>query len=99
MAERWRKRSGSEVSSSGVSTWDAWLAAAANHASHVDTPLLLTSLPERFRHRSAIAAGADYFFDKRWKGAMWAFLINAFPIERLRLSRRGADLAGRLLDA
>ena len=70
---------------------------AANHASHLDTPLLLTSLPERFRHRSAIAAGADYFFDKRWKGALWAFLINAFPIERVRLSRRGANLAGRLL--
>jgi 1-acyl-sn-glycerol-3-phosphate acyltransferase len=71
---------------------------AANHASHVDTPLLLTTLPERFRHRTAIAAGADYFFDRRWKGHMWAFLINAFPIERLRLSRRGADLAGSLLD-
>jgi 1-acyl-sn-glycerol-3-phosphate acyltransferase len=72
---------------------------AANHASHVDTPLLLTSLPDRFRHRTAIAAGADYFFDRRWKGAMWAFLINAFPIERQRISRRGADLAGGLLDA
>ena len=71
---------------------------AANRASHVDTPLLLTSLPERFRHRTAIAAGADYFFDRRWKGHMWAFLINAFPIERLRVSRRGADLAGSLLE-
>ena len=70
---------------------------AANHASHMDVPLLLTSLPQRFRHRTAIAAGADYFFDKRWKGAMWAFLINAFPFERLRLSRRGAELAGSLL--
>src|SRR5439155_10081961 len=70
---------------------------AANHASHMDVPLLLTTLPERFRHRTAIAAGADYFFDRRWKGAMWAFLINAFPIERTRISRRGADLAGSLL--
>jgi 1-acyl-sn-glycerol-3-phosphate acyltransferase len=70
---------------------------AANHASHVDTPLLLTTLPDRFRHRTAIAAGADYFFDKRWKATFWAFLINAFPIERLRVSRRGADLAGQLL--
>ncbi|MDQ1396654.1 MAG: 1-acyl-sn-glycerol-3-phosphate acyltransferase [Acidimicrobiaceae bacterium] len=70
---------------------------AANHASHVDTPLLLTTLPDRFRHRTAIAAGADYFFDKRWKATFWAFLINAFPIERIRVSRRGADLAGQLL--
>src|SRR5438045_2286599 len=45
---------------------------AANHASHVDTPLLLTTLPERFRHRTAVAAGADYFFDKRWQGDMCA---------------------------
>jgi len=72
---------------------------AANHASHVDTPLLLTSLPERFRHRTAVAAGADYFFDKRWKATFWAFLINAFPIERTRISRRGAALAGELLEA
>src|SRR5437588_5679010 len=70
---------------------------AANHASHVDTPLLLTTLPERFRHHTAVAAGADYFFDKRWKAALWAFLINGFPIERTRISRRGAELAGRLL--
>src|SRR5213076_2568526 len=25
---------------------------AANHKSHLDTPLLLTSLPDRFRHRA-----------------------------------------------
>ena len=43
---------------------------AANHASHVDTPLLLTVLPDRFRHRAVVAAGADYFFDKRWKAHM-----------------------------
>src|SRR3954452_14778096 len=72
---------------------------AANHASHVDTPLLLSCLPERFRHRTAVAAGADYFFDKRWKATFWAFLINAFPIDRTRISRRGAVLAGELLDA
>src|SRR4051812_19590336 len=70
---------------------------AANHASHVDTPLLLTSLPERFRHRTAVAAGADYFFDKRWKATFWAFLINAFPMGRPRTGRRGAVLAGDLL--
>lgn len=71
---------------------------AANHSSHLDTPLLLTSLPDRFRHRTAVAAGADYFFDKRWKGAMWAFAINAIPIERTRVSPRSTRLAGQLLD-
>lgn len=71
---------------------------AANHASHVDTPLMLTALPERFRHRTAVAAGADYFFDKRWKGALWAFSINAIPIERARISPSSLRLAQRLLD-
>ncbi|MGI8791847.1 MAG: lysophospholipid acyltransferase family protein [Acidimicrobiales bacterium] len=71
---------------------------AANHASHIDTPLMLASLPSRFRHRAAVAAGADYFFDKRWKGAMWAFSINAIPIERARVSPASLRLAQRLLD-
>ena len=71
---------------------------AANHASHVDTPLLLACLPDRFRHRTAVAAGADYFFDKKWKGRVWAFLINAYPIERNKVSPRSARLSGELLD-
>ena len=71
---------------------------AANHASHVDTPLLLSVLPERWRHRTVVAAGADYFFDRRWKAAFFAFSINAIPIERLRVNRRSADLAASLLD-
>jgi 1-acyl-sn-glycerol-3-phosphate acyltransferase len=71
---------------------------ASNHASHVDTPLLLTSLPARFRHRTIVAAAADYFFDTRWKGAMWAFVLNAIPIERTKVSRRSADLTATLVD-
>lgn len=71
---------------------------AANHASHVDTPLLLTVLPERWRHKTVVAAGADYFFDKRWKAHWFAFSINAIPIERQRVSRRSADLAAELLE-
>jgi hypothetical protein len=39
----------------------------ANHASHVDTGLLLSILPRRFRHKTVVAAAADYFFDRRWK--------------------------------
>ena len=69
----------------------------ANHASHVDTPLILVSLPERFRHRCAVAAAADYFFDTRWKGAVNALSINAFPFERNRPSPRSTRLAGDLL--
>ena len=71
---------------------------AANHASHADTPLLLTVLPERFRHRTAVAAGADYFFDARWKAHWWAFAINAIPVERTRVSPRSTRLALEVLE-
>jgi 1-acyl-sn-glycerol-3-phosphate acyltransferase len=70
---------------------------AANHASHVDTPLMLVALPERFRHRTVVGAGADHFFDKRWKAALWSFAINAIPIERHRPSPRSIRLASSLL--
>ena len=52
---------------------------AANHASHVDTPLLLSVLPDRWRHRTVVAAGADYFFDKRWKAVLFAFADQRHP--------------------
>jgi 1-acyl-sn-glycerol-3-phosphate acyltransferase len=70
---------------------------AANHASHVDTPLLLSSLPLRFRHRTVVAAAADYFFDRRWKADAWSFLLAAIPFERNKVNRRSADVAVELL--
>jgi 1-acyl-sn-glycerol-3-phosphate acyltransferase len=71
---------------------------AANHHSHLDTPLLLTSLPARFRHRAVVAAAADYFFSSRMKGAVSALTIGAVPIDRIRVNRRSADLVAALLD-
>jgi 1-acyl-sn-glycerol-3-phosphate acyltransferase len=70
---------------------------AANHASHADTPLLLSCLPLRFRHRTVIAAAADYFFDRRWKADLWSFFLAAIPFERTKINRRSADLAADLL--
>ena len=70
---------------------------AANHSSHLDTPLLLTALPRRFRHRTVVAGAADYFFDNRVKGALFAFGLAAIPIERTKVSRRFLDLASELL--
>lgn len=64
---------------------------AANHHSHVDTALLLLTIPRRFRERAVVAAGADYFFDKRSKAILSALTINAVPIERLKVSRRSSD--------
>jgi 1-acyl-sn-glycerol-3-phosphate acyltransferase len=71
---------------------------AANHSSHLDTALLLSVLPPRFRHHMVVAGAADYFFDNRIKGALFAFGLGAIPIERTKVSRRFLDLAAQLLD-
>ncbi len=70
---------------------------AANHHSHVDTGLLIHSLPARFRNRAVVAAGADYFFDKNWKAIVSALSINAVPIERKKVSRTSAENLLKLL--
>ena len=70
---------------------------AANHASHLDAPLLLSVIPERWRHHMFVAGAADYFFDSRFKAVSFAFLINAVPIERQRVSRESANRVAALL--
>jgi 1-acyl-sn-glycerol-3-phosphate acyltransferase len=72
---------------------------ASNHASHIDAGLLLSCLPTRIRHRTTVAAAADYFFDRRWKAAFWAFTLNSIPMERTKVNRRSAELAADLIDA
>lgn len=71
---------------------------AANHHSHVDTPLLQSVIPEPWRHRLVIGAAADYFFANRVTGTLSALVIGAVPIERTRVSRRTADDAAALID-
>jgi 1-acyl-sn-glycerol-3-phosphate acyltransferase len=71
---------------------------AANHASHVDTPLLLTTLPLRFRHRTVVAGASDYFFDRTWKAILWSFALAAIPIERSKVNRKSADTAAELIE-
>jgi 1-acyl-sn-glycerol-3-phosphate acyltransferase len=71
---------------------------AANHHSHVDTMLMLTSIPEPWRHRTFVGAAADYFFSTRVTGAMSALALNAVPIERSKISRDNADSAADLID-
>ena len=70
----------------------------ANHASHVDTGLLLSVLPRRFRHKTVVAGAADYFFDRRWKAHVFALGLGAIPIERHKVNRRSADATAGLLD-
>ncbi len=68
-----------------------------NHSSHLDTTLILTVLPKRFRHRAVIAAGADYWFDTPMKARAAAGLLNIIPIERERVDRKSVELATRLI--
>ena len=71
---------------------------ASNHHSHLDTSLLITSIPEPWRHRIVVGAAADYFFGTRLAGTAASLLIGAIPIERARVGRRSADLAAGLID-
>jgi 1-acyl-sn-glycerol-3-phosphate acyltransferase len=68
----------------------------ANHSSHLDAPLVLTSLPDRWRERTAVGAAADYFFDVWWRAAATALVFNAFPVERAG-ARRSTRLARELI--
>ena len=61
----------------------------ANHSSHLDTAVLLTTLPAQRRRTTAVAAAADYFFDTWWRAGGSAIAFNTFPIER-----RGGALLG-----
>ena len=72
---------------------------AGNHHSHLDTPVVLTSIPEPWRHRMFVGAAADYFFRTRVTSAASALVIGAIPIERSKVTRRSADQAAELIDA
>jgi 1-acyl-sn-glycerol-3-phosphate acyltransferase len=54
----------------------------ANHSSHIDTALLLTTLPTTWQRRVAVGAAADYFFDAWWRAVGSALVFATFPIER-----------------
>lgn len=72
---------------------------AGNHHSHLDTPVVLTSIPEPWRHQVFVGAAADYFFRNRVTAAASALVIGAIPIERSKVTRRSADQAAELIDA
>jgi 1-acyl-sn-glycerol-3-phosphate acyltransferase len=72
---------------------------APNHSSHLDAPLVLTVLPEPWRHKVVTLAAADHFFDSKLKGAYFAFALNAVPIERVKVSRQSPAQAESLIAA
>ncbi len=54
----------------------------ANHASHMDTPVILSALPRRLRRHTAVAAAADYFYRNKAVASLVSLLFNTVPIER-----------------
>ncbi len=64
---------------------------ASNHQSHVDTHVIMHTLPKRFRKKTAVAAAFDHFADsagtsrkKRLIQFVVAALWHAFGIERIK---------------
>ena len=71
---------------------------AANHHSHLDTPLIATSIPLHLRRDLVVGAAADYFFSNPVTSAASALFVGAIPIERARVGRTSADEAARILE-
>lgn len=67
----------------------------ANHASHLDTPVILSALPRRLRKRTVVAAAADYFYRNRVVASLVSLIFNTVPVERKRgggMSKNGGHL-------
>jgi 1-acyl-sn-glycerol-3-phosphate acyltransferase len=71
---------------------------APNHHSHLDTALMVRSVPAVWRAHLVTAAAADYFFDKRWKATLAALALNAIPVDRELSGRKSADLMAGLIE-
>jgi 1-acyl-sn-glycerol-3-phosphate acyltransferase len=54
----------------------------ANHTSHLDASIILTTLPRKWRDKTATAAAQDYFFNVWWRSAFTALVYAGFPVER-----------------
>ena len=68
-----------------------------NHHSHLDTALMVRSIPAAWRRDLAVVAAADYFFDTQWKAVFSALALNAIPIDREVTGRKSADLIRDLI--
>jgi len=70
---------------------------AANHSSHMDTPLILNSMPKELRRKTLVAAASDYFFSSRWRGFFVSVAIGAVPMDRHAVSKQAMDEVDQLL--
>jgi 1-acyl-sn-glycerol-3-phosphate acyltransferase len=54
----------------------------SNHTSHLDATIIMISLPDEWREKTAVGAAKDYFFDVWWRQAFTALVYAGFPIDR-----------------
>jgi 1-acyl-sn-glycerol-3-phosphate acyltransferase len=65
----------------------------ANHASHLDTAVLVSTLPAERRRRTAVGVSSDYFFDSWVRRSASAIAFNVFPIKAFSTEQSGGALA------
>ncbi len=68
-----------------------------NHSSHLDAPLILTSLPSRLGKQVAVGAAGDHFYDKWWKTGPMSLFLNGFPIDRGKGGKGQRGMSSALL--
>jgi 1-acyl-sn-glycerol-3-phosphate acyltransferase len=68
----------------------------ANHNSHMDTPLILRTLPSRLRRRTAVAAATDYFYTKRRNALAASLVFGTVPLDRSRGAGVGPEQTAHL---
>ena len=66
---------------------------APNHASDIDTPLVLLALPRAWRSRTVVGAAADRFYRRHRIAVATGLLFNTFPFDRGGGQRRGLATA------
>lgn len=71
---------------------------ASNHASHLDTPLIMGALPYRWRRRTAVVAAADHFYRSRITGFLVSLSFAAVPVERDADDTSALERIEQLLD-
>lgn len=70
----------------------------ANHASHLDTPVILSALPRKLRKRTVVAAAADYFYRNRLVASIVSLIFNTTPIDRQGGGIKNGGRIDELLD-
>jgi 1-acyl-sn-glycerol-3-phosphate acyltransferase len=70
---------------------------AANHSSHMDTPMVLLALPGRLQRKTLVLAAADYFYKNRLVGGAVSLGLGTVPLDRQRPGTESMGTIERLL--